>query len=223
MLLPGVLWSGLILHLVLAFPQSQDSDLTFALPAGTKQCFYQELKAGASMEVEYQVIDGAGLDVDFLIASPSGPVLYTEFRKSEGMHSIEAKENGDYMICFDNSFSHISSKLVFFEVVLDDVEEDEDKADRPGWMDFVAADDVLDMKLEDIQESMNSIKVRLTKSGQMQSVLRVHEARDRNLQENNFERVNLWSAVNLVVMLLVAGLQVFTLKSLFDDRRRVKT
>lgn len=39
-----------------AFSQSFDSDFTFTLPAGRKECFYQTMKKDASLEIEYQVI-----------------------------------------------------------------------------------------------------------------------------------------------------------------------
>lgn len=38
-----------------AFSQSLDSDFTFTLPAGRKECFYQTMKKDASLEIEYQV------------------------------------------------------------------------------------------------------------------------------------------------------------------------
>ncbi|CAM9676977.1 transmembrane emp24 domain-containing protein 1-like [Lethenteron reissneri] len=203
------------------FAQSLDGDFTFTLPAGRTECFYQALTTGASMEVEYQVIDGAGMDVDFSISSPTGQVLFAEYRKSEGLQSVEAKQDGDYMFCFDNSFSHVSEKVVFFEVILDNMEVEKD--DKPAWKDFVAVDEIIDMKLEDLQETMDNIKTRLGKSIQMQSVLRVYEARDRKLQETNFEMVNLWSGISMAVLVVVAGLQVYTLRSLFNDQRRVRT
>ena len=34
-----------------------------------------------------QVLDGAGLDVDFFISSPSGEVLFSDYRKSDGVHT----------------------------------------------------------------------------------------------------------------------------------------
>jgi len=37
------------------------------------------------------------------------------------MCSDRAKEDGDYRFCFDNSFSHISSKTVFFRFTVTDV------------------------------------------------------------------------------------------------------
>ncbi|XP_072919689.1 transmembrane emp24 domain-containing protein 5 isoform X3 [Hemitrygon akajei] len=165
------------------------------------------------------VIDGAGLDVDFYISSPNGNILYFDQRKSDGVHSIET-ENGDYMFCFDNSFSSISEKVVFFELILDNMEPEGDSA---KWNDFLPGGELLDMKLEDILETINSVKARLSKSNQIQGLLRAYEARDRNLQEGNYDRVNFWSIVNLAVMLIVSGLQVYMLKNLFNDKRRSRT
>lgn len=67
------------------------------------------------------------------------------------------------------------------------------------------------------------MKARLGKSLQIQTVLRAFEARDRNLQESNYERVNLWSCTNLVLMVIVSGVQVYLLRSLFDDKRKTCT
>lgn len=38
-----------------AFSQALDSDFTFTLPAGRKECFFQTMKKDASLEIEYQV------------------------------------------------------------------------------------------------------------------------------------------------------------------------
>lgn len=34
----------------------RDNDLTAEIPAGKKECYYQPIKAGQSLEVEYQVM-----------------------------------------------------------------------------------------------------------------------------------------------------------------------
>ncbi|XP_037104916.1 transmembrane emp24 domain-containing protein 5 [Syngnathus acus] len=202
-----------------AFSQSLDSDFTFTLPAGRKECFYQTMKKDASLEIEYQVLDGAGLDVDFYISSPSGQILYSDHHKSDGMHTVET-EDGDYMFCFDNTFSSVSEKLVFFELILDNMDADDEPED---WKEYVHGTDVLDMKLEDIMDTINSVKSRLGKSSQIQTMLRAFEARDRNLQESNYDRVNFWSLVNLAVMMLVLGVQVYLVRSLFEDKRKICT
>lgn len=53
-------------------------------------------------------------------------------------------EDGDYMFCFDNTFSTISEKVIFFELILDNMGEEE------TWKKFISGTDLLDMKLEDI-------------------------------------------------------------------------
>lgn len=201
-----------------AFSQSLDSDFTFTLPPGRKECFYQTMKKDASLEIEYQVLDGAGLDVDFYISSPSGQVLFSDYRKSDGVHTIET-EDGDYMFCFDNTFSSVSEKLIFFELILDNM----DTEDPDDWKEYVHGSDMLDMKMEDIMDTINNVKARLGKSVQIQTVLRAFEARDRNLQESNFDRVNFWSVVNLIVMMLVSAVQVYLVRSLFEDKRKIRT
>ncbi|XP_060933478.1 transmembrane emp24 domain-containing protein 5 [Limanda limanda] len=202
-----------------AFSQSLDSDFTFTLPPGRKECFYQTMRKDASLEIEYQVLDGAGLDVDFDISSPSGQVLYSDYRKSDGVHTVET-EDGDYMFCFDNTFSSVSEKIIFFELILDNMDADKDPDD---WKEYVQGTDTLDMRLEDIMETINSVKARLGKSVQIQTVLRAFEARDRNIQESNYDRVNIWSVISLFVMMMVSSVQVYLVRSLFEDKRKVRT
>ncbi|XP_066478938.1 transmembrane emp24 domain-containing protein 5 isoform X2 [Tiliqua scincoides] len=166
------------------FAIAPDSDFTFTLPPGRKECFFQPMQSDASLEIEYQVLDGAGFDVDFHLVSPQGETLVFEQRKSDGVHTVETQE-GDYMFCFDNTFSTLSEKVIFFELILDNMGDDEQQED---WKKYITGTDLLDMKLEDIQESVNNVKSRLSKSIQIQTLLRAFEARDRNIQESNFNR-----------------------------------
>ncbi|XP_010633016.1 transmembrane emp24 domain-containing protein 1 isoform X1 [Fukomys damarensis] len=167
-----------------------------------------------------QVIGGAGLDVDFTLESPQGVLLVSEARKADGVHTVEPTEAGDYRLCFDNSFSTISEKLVFFELIFDSLQDDEEVE---GWAEAVEPEEMLDVKMEDIKESMETMRTRLERSIQVLTLLRALEARDRNLQEGNLERVNFWSAVNVAALLLVAVLQVCTLKRFFQDKHPVPT
>ncbi|XP_041642317.1 transmembrane emp24 domain-containing protein 1b [Cheilinus undulatus] len=207
---------------VKCFGQSLDSELTFLLPAGRSECFFQTAIKNGTMEVEYQVIAGAGMDVDFTILTPDGIMVVIESRRSDGVHVVEPTEAGDYQICFDNGFSRFSEKMVFFEIIIEgqggDVGGDEEWAglDEPDGS-------LLEYKLEDIRESMDSLHRRLERSRQMQTVLRAFEARDRNLLEDNLWRVSFWSCASMLVMLCVALTQVYTVRKLFDDKRRVCT
>lgn len=68
---------------------------------------------------------------------------------------MEPTQEGDYEICFDNSFSHFSEKMVFFEIILEgqggDVGGDEE------WAGLEEPDgSLLEYKLEDIRVSCPS-------------------------------------------------------------------
>ncbi|OWK05330.1 TMED5 [Cervus elaphus hippelaphus] len=52
---PVVLLAALLLPRAAGFTPSLDSDFTFTLPAGQKECFYQPMPLKASLEIEYQV------------------------------------------------------------------------------------------------------------------------------------------------------------------------
>lgn len=74
-----------------------------------------------------------------------------------------------------------------------------------------------------LQDTINNVKSRLGKSVQIQTVLRAFEARDRNLQESNFDRVNFWSMINLILMMVISAIQVYLVRSLFEDKRKIRT
>jgi protein ERP2 len=80
---------------------------------------------------KFQVIDGGDgqlseMDINFKLLSPRGHPIVAEFRKSEGTHSHHGEELGDYKICFDNTFSYVSSKTVYFEILNENEDEDYD-------------------------------------------------------------------------------------------------
>jgi protein ERP2 len=55
---------------------------------------------------------------------------------------------------------------------------------------------------------MIRVRTHLTKVRHIQDTLRAFEARDRNVAESNYVRVNYWSIIQIGVMLLVGLIQV---------------
>ncbi len=51
-----------------------------------------------------------------------------------------------------------------------------------------------------------------------QNVFKNFEVHDRILVENNFERINFWSIINLTLMIVVTVIQVITIRSLFESK-----
>ncbi|KAJ3613940.1 hypothetical protein NHX12_017519 [Muraenolepis orangiensis] len=208
----------------LAAQEKGDAEFTFLLPAGTADCFFQTTRRNGTMEVEFQVISGAGMDIDFALLSPQGFQLISEFRRSDGVHMVDPTEEGDYQICFGNRFSRFSEKTVFFEVMVEGPGGGERGGGGGDELEEAELEEsLLEYKLEDIRDSMDSVHRRLDRSRQIQAALRAFEARDRNLLEDNLWKVSFWSSISLLVMLGVALMQVYTVRKLFDVKRRVCT
>jgi len=136
--------------------------------------------------------------------------------KSENNHQVVIDLDGDYKICFNNKKSRSGSKLIFFELLLDnDGNQDLDYDD-------LAPDDDYGDEVEEMGASLKLIKERITKSKHLQEQIRAHEFRDRSIAERNFERINFWSMVHAIVM-IVAGLsQVLMIRSIFDEKSPVR-
>lgn len=64
---------------------------------------------------------------------------------------VEPSEAGDYQICFDNTFSRFSEKMVFFEVILDNPSNDAGADDE--WAGLGEPENLLEYKLDDIKVS----------------------------------------------------------------------
>uniref|UniRef100_A0A8C2WYJ7 Transmembrane p24 trafficking protein 1a n=1 Tax=Cyclopterus lumpus TaxID=8103 RepID=A0A8C2WYJ7_CYCLU len=207
----------LTVDLTLGSGPNKDVEFTFLLSAGSTECFYQTTARNDSLEVEYQVTAGSGLDVGFVLISPSGYQLVSDFRRSDAIHMVDPTEDGDYRLCFDNSFSKLSEKMVFFQVIINR-QSSRAYGGQNEWAEV--PESLVEYKLEDIRVRLDSVYRHLERSRHVLTVLRTLEARDRYLLEDNLWRVSFWSCLNMVVMLTVAVTQVYTLRRLFDDTRR---
>lgn len=164
------------------------------------------------------MIAGSGLNVEFALISPSGQKLAFDFRKSEAIHMVDPTEAGDYRLCFDNSFSKMSKKMVYFQVAINA----QGRA-REEWADVAAKDSLVEDQLNIIRTITETAHGHLERTRQVQAALKAFEARDRYLLEDNLWRVSFWSCLTLLVMLTVAVVQIYTLRRLFDDKKRVCT
>ena len=85
---------GCVLVLVLFMTQVMgvEREMTVNIEAGKEECFYEDVAAGNTLTVEYQVIDGGSgqlseLDINFRIVNSQGQPIFAEFKKPDGAHS----------------------------------------------------------------------------------------------------------------------------------------
>jgi len=203
----------------------QERDYSLMVDAGKEECFFEEVPKGNTLTVEYQVIDGGDgqmseLDINFKMLSPRGHPLVAEFKKSEGTHSQLIEEHGDYKICFDNTFSYLSSKTIYFEVLNENEEEEYDEL-KDIFGDEEVDAEYYEVSVAEIEVKLKKIKDDISKAKHQQDLIRITDLKDRSIMEHNFERVNTMSMF-YVVVLLVAGIsQVVLVRSLFDEKSKI--
>lgn len=78
------------------------------------------------------------------------------------------------------------------------------------------ASEFFSLKVEEINDIVNSVHKHLSQARHHQDKLRSFEARDRNIVELNYSRVGFLSIVVIFVMIFVGTLQLYLIKSLFE-------
>uniref|UniRef100_A0A1I7XRE7 GOLD domain-containing protein n=1 Tax=Heterorhabditis bacteriophora TaxID=37862 RepID=A0A1I7XRE7_HETBA len=216
-----------ILILIWVVPsRTGEYDYTVEIPPGKFQCYFQpvDISKHTTMEVDYQVIDGADLNINFMVLLGAN-ILIQDKLKTDGSHRLELQLAGDYQVCFDNSFSYQARKVVFFEIFLFDANGNLDDLDMSGIghkeSNFQSKVELLGVTIADFHTSANHIKNQLNKIEYHQALLRAHEARDRAIMVANLDRVTFWSVIHTLVLLSVGAIQVYIIRSLFEDSSKV--
>lgn len=62
---------------------------------------------------------------------------------------VDPTDEGDYRLCFENKFSKMSEKMVFFKVIVSDVDQGQYEWDE--WLVEAMPDNLLDYKLQEIR------------------------------------------------------------------------
>ena len=137
-----------------------DIELTVLIPASERECFHQDLEAGKTVEIEYEVIAGGDVDINYWFYSPTNRVLQSDFKKRDGHQTLKLEETGEYRFCFDNSMSRFNQKQVYFSLRLTNEQghNENDRVTQP-WMKDIDRDD-----LGDLQNKIQEIKVCFLKN-----------------------------------------------------------
>ena len=100
----------------------QATCVTVKIDAKGEQCFFETVtKPDVKLQVQFQVSSGGFLDIDFRLLSPNGDLVHSIERETEGKFTFTAPTTGDYQICFSNSMSTLTPKIVSFDVHVGDL------------------------------------------------------------------------------------------------------
>lgn len=197
-----------------------EKDMTFSVQAGKIDCFFQQAAVNEVIDIEYQVIDASHgeLDISFQLTDPVGRVIVADYKKPENSHQHKVVLAGDYRFCFDNSFSTISQKTVFFDLLINNEDSEVDDYDDDKEMEIGNGLETYIMRVRDISESVRRVHDNIAGARRLQELISAHEARDRNLAEEMCDRVKNWCAAQLTLMVFIGLTQVIFVKSLFEEK-----
>ena len=192
--------------------------LEVEISKGQQECFFQTVEVDETLTVDYMVTSSTGefsrFDIDFKLMQPGGAPVVIE-RKEEGNHRFAGGKlpqgTGDYKICFDNSFSFISSKTVHFFV---DIEKEANVVTMNNPVDQVQEDEFQD-KADEVEMQLYTIKQKILKASNLQSHMLIAHAKDINLADLKIRRIDNTSLVMVVLFILSFILQAYVIKEMF--------
>jgi len=212
----------------LTFINAWQSELSVMIDPGNRECFHQHFERDLNVELDFQVVSGGDLDISVWVSTPSNRVIAHHQRKVTGNPTFKTDESGEYRICFDNSFSRFASKQVHFYLGLRDNDNFVDpNFNTESTSEFnnqkLSQDQLgeLDDKVQTFKDAFSRIYNGLEKAQVHMTSFRIYEQADREIMEKNFERVNFYSMVNIILMLVVGAIQTFMIRSLFEDRSKI--
>jgi protein ERP2 len=216
---------GFLIFLILNASRvsSINTEFSVVVEAGSRECFYQNLKEGLEIYFDYQVIQGGELDITFWLNSPSNRILITDLKKDLGQHKFKTEENGEFRFCFDNSFSRFAQKQVFFYMYSPDhfIDPDFPLSDLELKATQVDPSSELDTTIEYFNQRFTLVQDNLEHAQRLQAQFKMYEHVDRFVMENNYASVNFWSIINICLMIGVGVVQVVMIRSLFEDKSKI--
>ncbi|CAF0927002.1 unnamed protein product [Didymodactylos carnosus] len=188
------------------------NELTFELPDNAKECFHEKLKIGSKFVLEFQVVTGGNYDVDLVLRSPSGKVLYQDTKKQYDNIEQTAGEDGVYEFCFSNEFSTFTHKVIYIDWQVDGDLEHEIVGPNPRVAEGALT--MIESKVQNIHEGLKSVI-------DYQTHHRLREATGRARAEDLKERVQIWSIGQFILIIIVGGFNALMDGSLIDSHHRV--
>ncbi|EGD83351.1 hypothetical protein PTSG_03959 [Salpingoeca rosetta] len=187
---------------------STEQSLTLLLDAGENQCIYEDVAEHMNIRMEFQVIAGANLDVDYTVVSPSGHVRDQGKRLTHSMFKGPNAEPGTWKFCFSNRFSVLHEKAVHFSLILDDGDPVE------SWESQLPVSPAGET-VESITKYAMRLRVHFKQIIRDQTHLWAREARHRQTAQFNNERIGVVSAVEIAIIISIGLIQVYVVRSFF--------
>lgn len=76
--------------------------ISFDLPPGREECFFEDVHQGTTINGAFAVTQGSHMDIDVRIYAPDDTQIYNAKREGEDKFMLKADRDGTYRFCFSN-------------------------------------------------------------------------------------------------------------------------
>jgi len=185
--------------------------LTYKLGANEKSCFFTYVEQnGAKVAFYFAVQSGGSFDVDYSVVGPNEKTILDGTKERQGDFVFTANEVGEYRFCFNNEMSTFVEKMVDFEIAV----ENEARAQLPSKQGTSPEQTSV------LEESILKLSAQLSTINRNQKYFRTRENRNFSTVRSTEQRIFNFSIIEGVMMVTMAGLQVFVVRFFFQGARK---
>ncbi|CAM5999969.1 unnamed protein product [Sphagnum balticum] len=219
--------TALVISLLLEFTIGLQIQVRFIVNPSDVSCVYQQLSNDLTLQYTVMVLSGNDLDiglrVEVGIESGMAPVAW----HAQVRHHADKLETvkygaGHYSFCFDNSYSTDVKHVSFFLTTGNDYQDP--VFQQQARSKELARDELgeeLNAKVDAFKQQLDKMYENFENVQTIQRLYNHYELMDRETAEMNFTRVNIWSTVSILMMLIASLVQVYLIKSLFEDKSKI--
>ncbi|EOD46972.1 endosomal cargo receptor [Neofusicoccum parvum] len=206
--------AALLLSSLVAFFATAVSStaLTYKLAANEKSCFFAHVnQKSAKVAFYFAVQSGGSFDIDYEVVGPNEYSVMEGTKERQGDFVFTANNPGEYRFCFNNEMSTFAEKIIDFEIA---VENEEARAKLPSKQGTSPEQTSV------LEESILKLSSQLSTINRNQKYFRTRENRNFSTVRSTERRIFNFSIIEGVMMVTMAGLQVFIVRFFFQGARK---
>jgi len=144
------------------------------------------------------------------VVGPNEKYILEGERERQGDFVFTANDVGEYRFCFDNEMSTFAEKMVDFEIAV----ENEVRAELPSKQGTTPEQTSV------LEESILKLSAQLSTINRQQKYFRTRENRNFSTVRSTEKRIFNFSIIESLMMITMAGLQVFIVRFFFQGARK---
>ncbi|KAG0052363.1 hypothetical protein BGZ83_002702 [Gryganskiella cystojenkinii] len=210
-----ITFMGIILTtLILTSNQVEATALTYNVAAHEKACFYAwASEPKKKLAFYFAVQSGGSFDIDVEVKGPGDKPLLNLEKERQGDYVFTANEIGEYSFCFSNDMSTFAEKAVDFEISIENEKRASQVLEKEKGKGPQAQADAMD-------ESLFRLTGELGRVDRMQKYQKTREARNFSTVISTESRIFWFSLTELTMIVVMAALQVYVIRTFFSGSRR---